>query len=363
MSDPVYAQLCERLNRFESKVPPVASLFEMLEEIYSIEEAELATIFPDGAFTAVQLADHLKKDDVSQLTSMLETMADKGQVFVMHTDAEGKKYELSPWMPGVIEFSIIRRMNTPKMKTMLDLSAKMREEFYALIEPFTHDPEMLKTMFTDASIRTLPVGESLPDKQVIYPYENVLQMIDKEESFAVARCCCRHMAEHQSEPCRVPGVPEYSCLTFGRVADFVVERDFGKRITKDECKEIVKTCAEKGLVHNSNNFIEGMQFICNCCSCCCQFIRLVKDIGNINIINASNYLSMFDDAICIGCGDCVERCPTKAITLKEDIASVEQASCIGCGNCVAVCPTSALTLCRVSDKKPGLGKRHVGLGS
>jgi Na+-translocating ferredoxin:NAD+ oxidoreductase subunit B len=362
MSDPVYVQLCERLNQFESKVPPLESLFKILEEIYSKEEAELAMHFPEGSFTATQLADHFKKD-VSLLSSLLETMADKGQVFVIRTEAGEKKYELSPWMPGVIEFSIIRRMDTPKSKIIHDLSEQLHKEYIALTEPFKNDLEMLKATLPEPQIRTLPIGESLPTEQVVYPYESVLEMIDKEDSFAAGRCCCRHAADHRNDPCHVPGVPEHSCLTFGKVADFVVERNFAKRITKEECQKIIKTCAEKGLVHNCNNFIEGLQFICNCCPCCCMFLRMIKDVGNLNIIDGSNFLSTVDKATCIGCGDCVVICPTKAITLQGDTASIDQKLCIGCGNCVAACPTTALMLCRVSDKKPEIGERRIGLGA
>lgn len=361
MSDPVYMQLCERLSQFESKIPQVESALKVLEAIYSKEEAELATLFPEGSFTAPELAGRFNKD-VSQLTPLLEAMADKGQLFVVRTTGGEKKYELSPWMPGVMEFTVIRSMDTPKIKTLLDLTEKVGREFKALAEPFLNDPEALKAMLPEPHIRTLPIGESLPSRQVVYPYESVLELIEKEESFAAARCCCRHMAEYRGDPCHVQGVPEYSCLSFGRVADFVVERNFGKRITKEECREILKICAGKGLVHNSNNFVEGLQFICNCCPCCCLFLRLIQDMGNLNIVDASNFLSTVDEAICTGCGDCAGLCPTKAVTLKENVASVDRKLCIGCGNCVAVCPTGALTLCRVSDKRTGIGERRIGLG-
>lgn len=367
MSDPVYVQLSERLNQFESKAAPIETFFRILEEIFTKEEAGIAAVFPDGALTAPQLAEHYKKD-VAQMTSVLEKMADKGQVFVTRTEQGGKKYELCPWMPGVIELTIIRRMDDPKSKTLLDLLEQFRVEAIALTqslaatEPFVNDPEMLKAVLPEPAIRVLPVGESLPGGQTVYPYERVMEMIDREESFAAARCCCRHAAASRGEPCRVEGVPEYSCLSFGAIADYSVERGFAKRITREQCREIIRICAEKGLVHNSNNFIEGMQFICNCCPCCCMFIRVLKDIGNLKIIDASNFLPALDQELCTGCEGCLDICPTKAITLQDDIASIDQKLCIGCGNCVAACPTGALALNRVSEKKPEIGDRKIGLG-
>jgi NAD-dependent dihydropyrimidine dehydrogenase PreA subunit len=361
MGNPVYEKLCERLNQFESKVPPVESFYQLLEEIYSEEEASLAAVFPEGSFTPDHLSAKLDKN-LMQLASQLEQMADKGQVFVSKDSGGEKKYELAPWMPGVIEFSIIRRMDTPKIKIMLELSEKMGKEAKALAEPLMHDPEMLKSILPDPHVRTIPVNQSLPDKRQVYPYENLLEMIGKESSFAAMRCCCRHMADYREDPCQVEGVPEYSCLGFGKVADYIVERNFGKRLTQEQCLDIVKTCSEKGLVHNSNNFIEGMQFVCNCCGCCCGFIRQVREVGNLNIINASNFLSVVDEPTCIGCGECETRCPVGAIALKNDIAGVDQTLCIGCGNCITVCPTESLSLVRVSEKKPEIGKRKIGLG-
>ncbi len=47
---------------------------------------------------------------------------------------------------------------------------------------------------------------------------------------------------------------------------------------------------------------------------------------------------------CIGCGDCVDECPTDAITMKDDKAVVDEEACIDCGACVDVCPSEAITM-------------------
>lgn len=50
-----------------------------------------------------------------------------------------------------------------------------------------------------------------------------------------------------------------------------------------------------------------------------------------------------DQALCAGCGVCVDECPSGAIMLDDDVALVAPALCDGCGACVEICPTGALT--------------------
>jgi len=50
-----------------------------------------------------------------------------------------------------------------------------------------------------------------------------------------------------------------------------------------------------------------------------------------------------DQALCAGCGVCVDECPTAAITLVNDVAQVAADLCDGCGACIQVCPNHALT--------------------
>jgi NAD-dependent dihydropyrimidine dehydrogenase PreA subunit len=362
MSDPVYASLLERLNQFESKVPPVPAFFKVLEELYSEEEARISADFPDGAHSPAQLSVLLKRDE-AVLPGLLETMADKGQVFVVKDQGGGKMYELAPWMPGVIEFSIIRRIDDPAaISHFLKLYEEVEKEATALTEPLKADIEAFKALLPDPHVRTLLVEQAIPEDRTIQSYENLLDIISREDSFAAMRCCCREMADHRDEPCGKSGIPEYSCLSFGKVADYVTDRKFGKRITRDECVDIINACSRAGAVLNSNNFSEGIQFVCNCCGCCCNFLRGIKTVGNLNLVAPSNFLSVVDTDTCVGCGDCENQCPVSAISLDGDVAIVDSKICIGCGTCVDTCAVESISMKRVADKKPAIGDKKIGLG-
>lgn len=47
---------------------------------------------------------------------------------------------------------------------------------------------------------------------------------------------------------------------------------------------------------------------------------------------------------CVGCQECVVRCPTKALSMNHErwIAQSDDSLCVGCGQCVRTCPFSAI---------------------
>ena len=47
-------------------------------------------------------------------------------------------------------------------------------------------------------------------------------------------------------------------------------------------------------------------------------------------------------APCAGCGQCVQACPTQAITLSGDAVTLDRGRCLGCNACREVCPTGTI---------------------
>lgn len=51
-----------------------------------------------------------------------------------------------------------------------------------------------------------------------------------------------------------------------------------------------------------------------------------------------------DEALCTGCGACVDACPSEAIALVDARAQIDDATCVHCGSCVRACPQGAIML-------------------
>ncbi len=351
----VYFRLGERLNRYPMKMLLVEPYLAILRRFYTEEEAELGAAMPMGSRTAAELAVELGRD-VEALTERLETMADKGTAFVSKEDDGVSRYALTPFVPGVVEFQLMRGTDTPRDREI----ARMLEDFLEgemgdLMGEAFKDPEVVKELIPNPPARTITIEQELPPGTQIYPFEKLTELVERETSFAAAKCYCRHHAYLLDRPCRVEGVPEYSCLAFGKTADYIVDRGFGKRITKAETYAILEATEKAGLVHNTNNFLERTMFICNCCGCCCGFLKSIKRFDSNAMLAYSNFVVQADPESCAGCGDCLDRCQMEALSLVEERIRVETARCLGCGNCATVCPTGFLTMVRRSDASPPRG--------
>jgi len=362
MSEDVYYRLGERLNENQVKLPLVDQFLEILREYYTEDQAAVGAEFPLGSHNLQSLAQSMGRDEKS-LLGILESMADEGLAFTLrHEDGE-LQYSLTPFFPGAWEFQLMRGSDTPRDRKL----ARMTHEFLAglqdMIAETMKTPEIFKELMPDAVARTVTIEEELPSEAEIFPFEKLTELVERFDSFSAAICYCRHHAHLVGNPCKVDGVPEHSCLAFGPTADYVVERKFGKKITKEECLDILKASAKAGLVHNTNNYLGDIVFVCNCCGCCCGMLDLLKRVKETTTLTYSNFQVSIETESCTGCGDCADRCPMDALGLIDEIARVEPVLCVGCGNCITVCPTESLSMVRRAKVVPPEDDREFpGMG-
>ena len=50
-----------------------------------------------------------------------------------------------------------------------------------------------------------------------------------------------------------------------------------------------------------------------------------------------------DKQKCLGCMNCIKRCPTQAIRVRHGKATIISERCIDCGECIRICPHHAKT--------------------
>lgn len=64
---------------------------------------------------------------------------------------------------------------------------------------------------------------------------------------------------------------------------------------------------------------------------------------------SDSHIAILNIRACIGCGECIKTCPTKAIPesligLYSHLLEIDKSKCNGCGECVSICPHNAIKL-------------------
>jgi len=144
------------------------------------------------------------------------------------------------------------------------------------------------------------------------------------------------------KPCQVTSREE-TCMGLGNMASQYIEFGWGREISKDEAFDVLRKNQEEGLVLQPGN-AKKIDFLCSCCGCCCESLQIFNKLPNPADFVHTNYYAEVNPDECVGCGTCIDLCPMNALSLEEDISTVNLKRCIGCGNCVAKCPSDAITL-------------------
>jgi ferredoxin len=190
--------------------------------------------------------------------------------------------------------------------------------------------------------RTVPVYETIPDKNKVAPYDDIRKIIERAENISVADCYCDL---HRKKQGLETSEPMERCFLFGVYADFLIEKGYGRKVTREEAIDILNKCEDAGLVHNTTD-LENPIFICNCPEYCGSNVARRRVPSPFEIHEEiHNYYAVVDSDLCTGCEECVDCCNLMAVSVGDQgVAEINTEICVGCGICVKKCPVEALSL-------------------
>ena len=340
MGQEVYKQLCEATGRRGGMYPgmDIPEFYELAEEFFSPEEAAVYMAIPRGFSPAETVAKNLGKNE-EEVATLLESMADKG---LCTAGRMGEKtfYGAPPLVPGIFEFQFMRGTSTERDRKL----ARLIHTYKSAVNK-NRGPQ--KISFPPN--RVITVDRVVKAENKVHTYDQVKSYIEKYDPLAVSTCFCRHEAKliDEENDC---GKPNDVCMQFGMGAQFVIDRNMGRKIDKDEAMAILIKSEEAGLVHAAMNRQE-IEFLCNCCSCHCMILQTALAQPKPGIALNSGFMPTWDVDLCTACDTCIERCPTDALIVGvEDVPEVNLDRCIGCGVCATGCPSEAIWLA----ERPGV---------
>ena len=331
------------------------SLLALVTFLYTEEEAEVVSALGFVGLPARAIARRLRRP-VREVRPILDSLSDR--LLIASLNMKGiPVYSFMPLAPGVFESQMIRSNGEygEYYKEFSRLFEAFYEEFCVWIKPRLEGKDLRFG-------RILPIQQSIDHSPGIsvmaLPTDKFLETVDRNNSFALVNVCsCRHEADLLGKGC---GKPKDVCSAMGRLADLVVDKGMGRRVSKGEFLEAKIRAADAGLVNLVDNLENPLQ-VCSCCGCCCGALRLLSQFNIPTIIAKSHFEATIDQGKCVGCGTCAEICPMDAITMqkatpkarKKKKASIDPARCIGCGLCVFKCDKQrAVTLRAREHYKP-----------
>ena len=336
-----YKHLEQRLNKFPQGAPLSDTLYQILQLLFTEEEAKMASQLPIRPFTLKKAARIWGTNELSAL-KLLEQLCSKGVLLDM--EYHGKTtYFLPPPMVGFFEFSL--------MRTRKDINQKLLSELYH--QYLNVEEDFIKDLFfsTETKFGRAFVQEGVlsADNEIhVLDFERASHVIQSAEKIAVSTCYCRHKTHHLGEAC---DAPLDVCMTFGATAYSLSKYGYGRLIEASEGLEILHLAYENNLVQCGENVRDGVSFLCNCCGCCCEAMTAAKRFGMLNPIETTAFIPVINEETCLGCGKCERICPVACIEKITDEGEPAKLVpnphlCLGCGVCTRNCPNQSIMLVR-----------------
>ncbi|MBU4315849.1 MAG: 4Fe-4S binding protein [Proteobacteria bacterium] len=331
MSKDIYQEVQKQLDQYCIGFPATESGVEIdiIKELFNEKEAWLFSKMEGELETPESVSQRIGQP-VEKVAKDLEKMALKGLLYRVR-EANAVKYSAIPFIHGLLEFQI-----ASMPKKLVHLTGNYIKE------------KLHENLSGALAMRVLPVNESIEATNQIASYDDVYEILKKEELIAVADCACRVQKKVFDRAC---DSPMEACIMVGPMADYYLDNKMGREITLDEAMRIIRACRDAGLVTQTQSATRPFM-ICNCCKCCCGFLGAQRRTPYPGKLVVSNHISIVTADNCIGCETCLGYCQTEAITMNADeIAEINYDRCIGCGLCISSCPEGALSLVAKPDRE------------
>lgn len=250
----------------------------------------------------------------------------------------------------------------------LDSDLKRRDYLVGFLRDFEKDREWVLDNL--GRLEKLPrrvqrLGKSMASKRMQefhygqpVPIEECETILDICTSVVRIPCPCRFYSGTADEGyCLAITTKPVDALLDEGFKDYEFGPDTSKfeRLTKEQTLTLLHRCEEQGLMHSVWTFMTPfVAAICNCnLEAGCMAMRLTVEHETPNMFKGHGIADVELDA-CVGCAECVERCPFQAITIgpahKRAVVDLER--CYGCGVCRSACEYDALRL--VPREEPAL---------
>ncbi len=199
--------------------------------------------------------------------------------------------------------------------------------------------------------RIVPLNVKIDDVgTAVLPSQQILEIAKRTPIRSLNWCYC-YRTYGKTEP----GQPDrYSCLALGwgqnvQAIDTMAAQDPNKKISKnltyEELENKLVEWNDQGYVHQLIFFPSPDYFyiICACHPDFCLTLANSRKWGFPAVVK-SDFTAAWDATKCQQCKTCLQRCHFGAMHEEGGKVVFNPRGCLGCGLCVTKCPSGALTL-------------------
>lgn len=326
-----YELLARKLDSLPNGYPPTEDdvHLRLLEKIFTREEADIAAQLSPETESVKEIATRTGREP-DELRQQLKALARRGLITI-ELGKGGDRYGLMPFVVGIYENQV---------DTIDKELAQLFEDYYqkAFSEVMRVQPQFH---------RVIPVGETVRNSMEIHPYENIVDLVNTAQSWAVLDCICRKQKALIGEACEHP---IDVCMVLSPGPGAFENHPVFHAVTHEQALATLKRASDAGLVHSVSNNQQGIYYICSCCTCSCGILRGIAKLGIANVIARSAFVCTVDETLCSSCENCLSYCQFGALSI-DVTAQINSMSCMGCGVCVPSCPSEALVLVRRPEEE------------